>query len=180
MFKFDINEYKWVLLVASLISFHYTMTGFWAGSKRRKTFSKEFMAENFEKEHQEAFPGQKVPNGGYPDMGNGRYSQKLSYEAWYNFNNAQRSHYNYLESVTCVLCWLLIAGIGYNWYAVAFGSAYLIGRLLYSIGYAVFGPRGRVIGFLISLLCSIALFVLSIISPLRMANVISTDVGVGQ
>ena len=172
--QFDINEYKWVLLVASLISFHFTITGFWAGGKRGKTFTPEFMKEHFEKEHKEAFPNQEVPRGGYPDMGNGRYSQKLTYEQWFNFNNAQRTHYNYMESVTCVLCWILIAGIGYNWYAVGFGSSYLIGRLAYTIGYSIKGPSGRVVGFLISILSSVALFVLSIISPLRMAGVISS------
>ncbi len=173
MMNFDINEYKWVLLVASLICFHFTVTGFWAGSKRRKIFSEEFMKSNFEAEHQAAFPGQKVPKGGFPDSGNGRYSQKLTYEQWYTFNNAQRTHYNYLESVTSVICWLLIGGIGYNWYAVGFGSAYLISRLIYTIGYSVIGPKGRFPGFLGSMICSTALFVLSIISPLRMAGVIT-------
>lgn len=57
MFTFDINEYKWVMLVASLICFHYTVTGFMAGGKRRKIFTEEFMKQNFEAEHQAAFPG---------------------------------------------------------------------------------------------------------------------------
>jgi hypothetical protein len=33
----------------------------------------------------------------YPDMGNGRYSEKLSYKEWFEFNNAIRVHYNYIE-----------------------------------------------------------------------------------
>jgi hypothetical protein len=32
--------------------------------------------------------------GGYPDMGSGRYSAKLSDEEWIKFNNYQRAHYN--------------------------------------------------------------------------------------
>jgi glutathione S-transferase len=131
------------------------------------------MESNFSQEHESAFPGQTVPRSGYPDMGNGRFSQKLTYEQWFSFNNAQRSHYNYMESVTCVLCWLLIGGIGYNWYAVGAGSVYLVGRLLYTIGYISKGPAGRVGGFVISMLASTMLFVLSIISPLRMAGVIA-------
>ena len=172
--QFDINEYKWVFFVASLISFHYTITGFWAGGNRGKTFTPEFMKENFEKQHKEAFPDQEVPKGGYPDMGNGRYSQKLTYEQWFHFNNAQRTHYNYMESVTCILCWMLIGGIGYNWWAVGFGSSYLIGRLVYTIGYSLKGPKGRLLGFMIIIWSSLALFILSIISPLRFAGVISS------
>lgn len=32
---------------------------------------------------------EKLPQGGYPDMGNGRYSDLLSYDKWLLFNNAQ-------------------------------------------------------------------------------------------
>ena len=50
-------EYRWVLLVASVMAFHFTVTGFIAGSKRSKTFTKEFMEENFKTEHERYFPG---------------------------------------------------------------------------------------------------------------------------
>ena len=64
---------------------------------RSKAFTPEVM-EKFLKEHQEAFGESEKPSaGGYPDMGNGRYSKELSYSAWYNFNNAQRVHYNLIE-----------------------------------------------------------------------------------
>ena len=96
----DIDNYRWVALTASLIAFHYAITGFSAGGKRGKIFSAEFMNENFKTEHERSFPGTVVPKGGYPDMGNGRYAARLDYKDWYNFNNAQRVHYNYLESVT--------------------------------------------------------------------------------
>jgi hypothetical protein len=59
---------------------HFVVTGFIAGSKRRHTFSKEFMESNFATEHERFFPGQKVPKEGYPDMGNGRYADKLTYK----------------------------------------------------------------------------------------------------
>ncbi len=29
-------------------------------------------------------------------MGNGKYAQKLTYQQWYDFNSAQRAHYNFL------------------------------------------------------------------------------------
>ena len=104
-------------------------------------------------------------------MGNGRYSDKLSYKDWYLFNVQQRIHYNYLESVTSVMCWLLIAGCKYSWVAVGLGSGYIIARIMYHVGYSLKGPQGRVIGFIIGQLCAAALFVFSILSPLRMAGV---------
>ena len=37
------------------------------------------------------------PDGGYPDDGQGRLSDKLNDEQWFIFNNYRRAHYNYLE-----------------------------------------------------------------------------------
>ena len=49
------DEYTWVLLIASIISFHYMLTGYIAGGGARgKIFSKEYM-QQFQKEHEEAF-----------------------------------------------------------------------------------------------------------------------------
>lgn len=82
------DEYRWVCLVASLICLHLTVTGFWAGGQRKKAFKPEFMEENFKTEHERYFPGTSYSKEGYPDMGSGRYSQRLSYRDWYIFNNA--------------------------------------------------------------------------------------------
>ena len=166
------DDYRYVLLTASLICFHITITGFIAGGKRSKAFSKDFMEENFKTEHERFFPGQAVPKGGYPDMGNGRYSAKLSYKEWFEFNNLQRIHYNYLESVACIIIWLLIGGLAPNftWAAVGLGGANLVGRVIYHVGYSMKGPKGRVAGFIIVFLTSFALFIISILSPLRLLN----------
>src|SRR5438132_1566735 len=102
------------------------MTGFIAGSMRKKVFSPEFMEGNFKTEHERFFPDSKVPKSGYPDMGSGRFSEKLSYKEWYLFNNGQRIHYNYMEYVTCVLCWLLIGGVKYPWESIAFASIFAL------------------------------------------------------
>ena len=50
-----------------------------------------------------------TPTQGYPDMGCGYYSKHLSHENWLLINNAQRAHYNYLESLTANVT-LLVAG----------------------------------------------------------------------
>lgn len=80
-------------------------------------------------------------------------------------------HYNYLESVTVVITWLLIGGLRYEWIAVAAGSVFLVARFIYSFGYASKGPEGRVVGFVIQFLASILLLILAILSPLKMAGV---------
>lgn len=91
----------------------------------------------------------KLPKEGYPDMGSGRFAEKLSYKDWYIFNNGQRIHYNYLEALTSVVTFLLIGGLLYPWVAVAFGGAYIVGRIIFHIGYSRLGARGRSIGFII-------------------------------
>lgn len=68
------DDYRWVCLVASLIGFHLTITGFYAGGKRKATYKPEFMEQNFKTEHERFFPGKTYNKEGYPDMGNGRYS----------------------------------------------------------------------------------------------------------
>jgi hypothetical protein len=53
------------------------------------------MRDNFGEEHK-LVTGLDIEKGGYPDMGNGRYSAKLPYQEWYRFNNAQRVHNNFV------------------------------------------------------------------------------------
>ena len=76
---------------------------------RYKVFNEEFMKQ-FNEEHQAAF-GTDAPKGGHPDDGNGYYSQKLSDKDWYDFQNAQRAHYNFLETVIPVAIMTSITAI---------------------------------------------------------------------
>ncbi len=80
-------------------------------------------------------------------MGNGRFSQCLSYAQWFAFNTAQRGHHNFLESAWGVLPLLLVGGL-FNPRAYAgLGAVYLVSRFLYAVGYAGSkGPKGRELG----------------------------------
>ena len=166
--------YRYVALTAALLLFHYTLTGFIAaGSMRSKIFTEEFMTTNFKEEHEKAFPEGRqrgLPKGGYPDMGSGRYIEKATYKQWYEFNVGQRIHYHYLESITCVISWLLIAGLEYPEASIALGAGYGLGRLIFHIGYATKGPKGRTVGFLLQGLTSIALAILSFVSVITIAK----------
>ena len=89
----ELNLYRYVALVAALIAFQFILTGVIApGSARGKVFPSEFMENNFKTEHERFYnEGGKVaqvPKGGYPDVGSGRYAERLSYKEWFNFNVA--------------------------------------------------------------------------------------------
>mmetsp|Transcript_28092 Transcript_28092/g.27097 ORF Transcript_28092/g.27097 Transcript_28092/m.27097 type:complete len:108 (+) Transcript_28092:222-545(+) len=103
-------------------------------------------------------------------MGSGRFSQHLSYKAWFNFNVQQRIHYNYLESSTITLVWLLVGGMAQNfgWAAFALGWLHILGRVIYQIGYAMKGPKGRLIGVVIHTWSNFGLFFTAILSGFRM------------
>ena len=127
-------KYGWVLLSAAAIGFQCFTVGFFLSHKRSKYFSKELMEENFKEEHKTVgdYP---LPKGGYPDQGNGRYSQKLSYKAWFDFNNSQRVHQNFVENIGVVIPATLIAGLRYPQAAAIAGAVHFIGRFLYALGY---------------------------------------------
>lgn len=99
-------------------------------------------------------------------MGSGLYSTKLSYKQWYDFNNAQRAHYNYIEMAPTTFVWLFIAGLYFPIPAAAVGLALFIFRIIYTIGYVKSGPRGRSIGALGNDLCLLGLLGLSLASAI--------------
>ena len=86
------KEFPLVLLACTILCLECWLIGFVVVVPARfKTFNKEHM-EKFTEEHEAAFPGTKPAVGGWPDCGDGRYSDKLDYDKWYNFNNAMRVH----------------------------------------------------------------------------------------
>ena len=117
------------LCLAVVIAVTVTVKGFGIGQVRRKLFNADFFKKNFPEIDTKAY------RGGYPDMGNGRFSDKLSFEDWalcvfpsllsslpfpflcllsceltrlhHSFNNYQRCHYNYVEGVSTALTFLV-------------------------------------------------------------------------
>ncbi len=151
------------LLSVVLICIEYWVISGAVGNQRGKLFNKEYMAK-YNPQHIKDFPNDKeVPKGGYPDMGNGRYAESLTYAEWFKFNNYQRTHYNYLESLTPVIIWILISCAYKPLAAAILGYIYLIGRLLYCIGYWV-SPTHRNLGAWIFDLAYIALFILTLVT----------------
>ena len=139
--------FPWVLVVMSAISLQCFLIPFvFTVRVRSRVFNKEFMAQ-FEAEHKAAFPEDTAaPPIGFPDMGNGYFSKKLSYADWFHFNNAQRVHYNFLEALPFVLVLIFITALKQPLAALILSSIYFVGRLLYLIGYVRGGPNLRMIG----------------------------------
>ena len=145
------SEYAWVVLVSAIIGLQVILQGFAIGGQRKTHFSKQYLDQHFKKFN----PAQ----GGYPDMGNGKYTQHWSVEQWVEFNNYQRVHYNYVEGVATILILVTGSGIFCPRLSVVFGLLYIFGRAVYALGYRSQGAKGRLIG---ALLIDISLLVLLI------------------
>ena len=88
--------YGLVVLEALAIGAQCLTEGFAGYATRKRVFSKQFF--------QTHFPDVKpTPEDGYPDIGYGRYSDKLSDKDWQDLANAQRAHYNYVEQLPTTL-----------------------------------------------------------------------------
>ncbi|PWN37648.1 membrane-associated proteins in eicosanoid and glutathione metabolism [Meira miltonrushii] len=74
------------------------------------------------------------------------------------FNCAQRAHQNTMENVPQVYASLLIAGVQHPRVAAISGLLYVVGRIVFTVGYNSGEPKGRVPGSLISYLGMVSLF----------------------
>ena len=145
------------LLAFALMGIAYFFITFCQSKIRKRVFNREFM-DQFNDEHQAAF-GTNAGVGGLPDSGNGYYSAKLSYKDWYDFNNWQRAHMNYLEHFAMVVSLLVIGSVNMPIFSLIAGFLVFVGRSLYAIGYMNGGPKGRIFGALLSLFGLITAFV---------------------
>ncbi|CAG9311651.1 unnamed protein product [Blepharisma stoltei] len=161
------DNYGWVLFMELLILVEYYCTVIYVGYARKKVFTPKFMSENFGEEFRNTFRRDPDPLG-YPDMGNGRFSEKLSFADWYYFNNAQRVHYNFLEGIHIPLVCIPIGGVELEYYTIGLAAAYIAGRAIYAIGYTRVGSKGRLIGVGILDLALIGLVVIAFISSIFM------------
>ena len=125
------KEHGYVLITAASLAFEIILTGFiLVGINRSKAFSEEYLEDNYGDEHKRA-TGFTIPKGGFPDMGTGRYSQRLSYGKWLALNQAQRVHYNFIEQIVPILVFVILGGLEFPILATIFGGLYFIGRIFF-------------------------------------------------
>lgn len=147
------QDFGWCVIVAAIMGIQCLLQGFAIGGIRKKLFDEAFYAKYFPE-----LKAKGVGVGGYPDMGSGRFSEKLSFDDWLTFNNYQRAHYNYVEGIASAIAFELLAGLFFPRVATLFGLIYIIGRVLYARGYRANGPKGRFTGSLMLDLALVALF----------------------
>ncbi len=124
------------------------------------------MTDNFGKLHMDTF-NEEIGAGGHPDTGSGVYSQKLPYKEWVEFNNSQRVHLHFVEWIATYLFLLGSAGAYYPITAASIGLAIFIDRIFYGLGYVIQGPKGRVIPFIINIILTVILGLISILSGIQ-------------
>jgi glutathione S-transferase len=94
----------------------------------------------------------------------------LSYREWFDLNNAQRVHYNFLEMAPSIFMCLLLAGLYYPLQTALIGLIMAVSRLFYGIGYMTYGPKGSTIGAFGNDICLLALFYLTGMTGWKIAN----------
>ena len=132
------------------------------------------MDDNFGKQHIEAF-GVSIQKGGYPDHGSGRYTMSLGYKGWMEFNKAQRIHYNYLESISQILCMMLFSGLYFPIATACIGGVYTLARIMFQVGYILFGPRGRMMAVPFVMLTQFLFPIFTIFSLFKLGSVGKTS-----
>ena len=97
--------------------------------------------------HKLAFENQSsLTLGGFSDAGNGFYSEKLPYHAWYDINNAMRVHLNFVKSLPSFISILMICGLIYPLVTVIIGAINYVTRVLYVVMYLTGGSNQRIFG----------------------------------
>ena len=115
------------------------------GPARTKAFNKEFM-DQFKEEHERAFPGSQPAVGGAPDAGEGRYSDKLPYKHWVEFNNAMRTHVNFVEMLPVIVFTLVIGGLFLPRVTMWVAIINAVARIIYTVMYVSKGSNSRALG----------------------------------
>lgn len=161
------SGYGFVLFFVTISAIQLIITGFSGMGVRKKHFTKEFFEKNFPEELKNKEIDLKA---GYPDVGSGLYSHKLSHAAWKDINNAQRAHFNFLETFAPIALFMLISGLVYTRLTVILQIAYVIGRFLYTSLYKSKGPNGRLLGALINLTVLAVFMITSLIAAFQLGG----------
>lgn len=89
---------------------------------------------HFSEEHQKAI-GDDTAAQGFPDDGNGRYTQKKLYPEWYFMNIARRQRFNGHDALVTMAPLSLANGLFLPYPTIGLVGAYSLGRYLYTQGY---------------------------------------------
>jgi hypothetical protein len=156
------QDYGLVLLSVVVLALQLILTTRYVASARARAFTAEYYrrpgVKALVEEHKKATGEDKLPRSGYPDMGQGRFSDELPYDAWLALNNAQRAHYNAIEGFAPFIAFILIGGLVYPRFCAASAAVYAFGREVFSVMYTRSGANKRFAGALFFDLALVAAF----------------------
>jgi len=129
-------------------SIFQVVSSFGVGVARRAVFKnnealwRRPLLQGYADEHKKKF-GSEIDKQGYPDMGNGLFSQQLSYSDWVDINNAQRVHYKVIEESGPFLACALATGLIYPRTVAAMVALNIVGRVMWAGAYTNKGSAKR-------------------------------------
>jgi len=140
------KEFPMVLLAGAILCLECFVIGVAVVVPTRlRIFTKEYMSQ-FTEEHKKYFPDGEPSAGGWPDAGDGRYSDKLPYKEWVEFNNAMRVHQNFVEMLPLILTFLVLGGLVLPKAAMYIGFINAAARIVYTVTYVAYGANSRIVG----------------------------------
>ena len=161
-------DYGYVVMSTAIVGFvQFGIGGSTMGHRKifgTEEFKNKKEVQALQEEHKKATGGEIDPLG-YPDMGNGRYAQLLSYADWLTFNKAQRIHYSMVEVTGPVCASMVATGLYYPRTVAALGLSFTAGRILYAMGYMT-NPKNRAVGAIVADLSFFAIWVASFVGGL--------------
>ena len=101
---------------------------------------------------------------------------ELGYKGWMMFNKAQRMHYNYLESISQILCMMILCGLEFPIATAVIGGIYFLARLMFQIGYKI-SPKGRMYAVPFVMLTQFLLPLFTIVSLALLASHACNTIG---
>ena len=142
------DELPYILLCVTILAIECIIVGYFAViPARARIFNIQYMS-NFFDDHKN-MSDDAVPTcmpGGFPDSGNGFYSDKLEYKQWYELNNGIRVQANFIESMPQAICFLIVGAFAYPKIALGVGALNCLTRPLYVKNYLSGGPNKRILG----------------------------------
>ena len=105
-----------------------------------------------------------MPQFGYPDAGNGFYSEQIDYSSWFWLNNGQRVQQHFLENLTFIAVTTFVSALAFPYLTFVTQLIYGVSRLIFSMGYYNKGPSGRIIGLVMLESVNVFMVILALIA----------------
>ena len=165
--SFDVpDEYPWTVLACLTLCLEtFVISVAVVVFSRINHFNGKFMKETFGSIFSESFPDIKDNRPtklGFPDIGSGRHSEKLTYKSWVEFNNAVRTHLNLVEQIHFILIFFMVSGLILPKITMVLAWMSAIGRIVYVIGYIFKGANGRMLGAFFNIIPSYIITIIAV------------------